>query len=254
MKVKISVVIITFNEELNIGRCLDSVKDIADEIVVVDSFSTDRTEAICKEYGVRFIKNKFDGHIEQKNFAAMQATNDHILSLDADEALSETLKQSIIHVKNNWQADGYCMNRIANYCGKWIRHSGWYPDTKNRLVDRRKGRWGGMNPHDRFIINNETNIVHLKGDILHYTYYSVDEHIIQVNKFSTIGAQSLHDKGIKSGWIKIFIKPISKFIRNYFLKAGFLDGYSGYIICRITAFETFLKYLKLKKLNEPKKI
>ena len=140
MQVKISVVIITFNEEKNIGRCLESIKDIADEIVVVDSFSNDKTEEICRKYKVNFIQNKFEGHIEQKNYAATHASYQHILALDADEALSEKLKKSIIETKKNWIAEGYSFNRLSNYCGKWIKHSGWYPDTKLRLVDRTKGK------------------------------------------------------------------------------------------------------------------
>lgn len=252
MEVKISVVIITLNEEKNIGRCLESVKGIADEIVVVDSFSTDKTEEICIAYGAKFIRHKFEGHIEQKNYAASQARYEHVLALDADEALSEELKQSIIKVKNDWQGDGYKMNRLANYCGKWIRHSGWYPDTKLRLVNRTKGSWGGNNPHDRFFLEKGAKIIQLKGDLLHYTYYTIEEHYIQINKFSTISANALYQKGIRSSYLKVWLKPIGKFIRNYIIKAGFLDGYYGFIICRITAFETYLKYLKLHNLWKKK--
>ena len=136
------VIIITLNEERNIGRCLESVNDIADEIVVVDSYSTDDTEKICKLYGVKFIQHRFDGHIEQKNWAINQAKYPHILSLDADEVLSPRLKASIKAVKENWEFDGYYFNRMTNYCGKWIRHSSWYPSRKLRLWDSRKGEWG----------------------------------------------------------------------------------------------------------------
>jgi len=138
---KLSVVIITLNEEKNIGRCLESVKDIADEIVIVDSFSTDRTEEICLRYNARFIKHEFVGHIEQKNWAIEQASYLHVLSLDADEELSERLKKSILEVKGNWKHDGYYFNRLTNYCGKWIRHTSWYPARKLRLWDRSKGKW-----------------------------------------------------------------------------------------------------------------
>jgi glycosyltransferase involved in cell wall biosynthesis len=127
---KISVVIITYNEEKDIGRCLDAVKDVADDIVVVDSFSTDRTEEICKEKGARFVQHKFEGHIQQKNWAITQARYPHVLSLDADEVVSERLQKEILKVKENWQADGYYFNRMTNYCGKWIKHCGWYPDRK----------------------------------------------------------------------------------------------------------------------------
>ena len=141
MKVKLSVVIITFNEERDIERCLKSVETVADEIVVVDSYSTDRTEEICKIYKARFIQHSFAGHIEQKNWAIGQASHPHILSLDSDEALDETLRQSILNAKENWQGAGYTMNRMTNYCGKWIRHCGWYPDQKLRLWESNKGRW-----------------------------------------------------------------------------------------------------------------
>ena len=170
----VSVVVITFNEEKNIARCLDSVKDIADEIVIVDSFSKDRTKEICLSYGAKFIEHKFDGHIEQKNFAITQAKYPHILSLDADEALDEQLKKSILTAKENFILDGYYMNRLTNYCGHWVRHSGWYPDTKLRLWDSRKGHWAGINPHDKYeLTSGDSNTGKLNGDILHYSYYSV---------------------------------------------------------------------------------
>src|ERR1041385_5289202 len=131
--IQLSVVIITYNEEKNIVRCLDSIREIADDIVVVDSFSTDKTEMICKEKGVRFIQHKFEGHIEQKNWAITQAKFPFVLSLDADEAPDEELKKEILKVKADANYDGYKMNRLTNYCGKWIRHCGWYPDTKLRI-------------------------------------------------------------------------------------------------------------------------
>ena len=165
MTVSLSVVIITFNEERNIGRCLESVMGLAEEIIVVDSFSTDNTREICEQYGVRFLENEFHGHIEQKNWAKEQAKFDYILSLDADEALDQELYREIMEVKQNWQGDAYKMNRLTNYCGKWIHHSGWYPDTKLRLFDRKKGDWGGNNPHDKFIMESDSNILYLKGDI-----------------------------------------------------------------------------------------
>ena len=137
--VKISAVIITYNEERNIGSCLDSVKAVADEIVVVDSYSTDKTQEICSRMNVKFLQHHFEGHIEQKNYAVSCVQYGHVLSLDADEILSEKLKQSIIAAKQNWRFDGYSFNRSTNYCGNWIRHSGWYPDTKLRLWNRTKG-------------------------------------------------------------------------------------------------------------------
>jgi glycosyltransferase involved in cell wall biosynthesis len=248
--IQLSVVIITFNEEKNIGRCLDSVKDIADEVVIVDSFSTDKTEEICRSKGAHLVQHKFDGHIEQKNWAITQAKFPYVLSLDADEALSDELKKSILAVKNNWTKDGYYMNRLTNYCGKWIHHSGWYPDRKLRLWDSRKGKWGGINPHDKYEMSEGDKATgFLRGDILHYSYYSVEDHYKQVEKFSGISAMALQKQNSKISYPMVFLKTGFKFFRNYFLKLGFLDGKYGFIVCKISARETYLKYLKLYHLN-----
>jgi glycosyltransferase involved in cell wall biosynthesis len=246
---KLSVVIITFNEERNIGRCIGSVREVADEIVVVDSFSTDKTREICEKSGVKFIEHAFEGHIQQKNFAITQAKFPHQLSLDADEALSEDLKTEMLRIKNDWKFDGYRINRLTNYCGKWIHHCGWYPDTKLRLYDSAKGRWGGVNPHDKFELNPGSKVGFLKGDILHYSYYSVEEHIRQADKFSTIAAKELIGLGKSVSYFQIIINPVAKFIRNYILRLGFLDGFYGFIICRIAAHETFQKYSKARQIR-----
>lgn len=248
----ISVVIITFNEEQNIQRCLDSVKAIADEIVVVDSFSNDRTEEICRNNDVHFVQHKFEGHIQQKNYSLTQARYDIVLSIDADEALSPQLNESILQVKNHWDADGYTMNRLTNFCGKWIKHCSWYPDAKLRLWNKNLGTWGGTNPHDKFIMSKDAKIKHLKGDLLHYSFYTIDQHINQINKFSSIKAEGLFRKGKKANCFKIIFSPIITFIRMYFVRLGFLDGYYGYVICRNSAHSNFLKYAKLKSLYKNK--
>jgi glycosyltransferase involved in cell wall biosynthesis len=152
MKIKLSGVIITFNEELKIKQCIESLESVCDEILVVDSFSTDKTKEICETKNVKFICNKFLGHIEQKNFAKNSAKYDHIISLDADELLDEKAQKNILKLKENWAYNGYHFNRLNNYCGKWIKYGSWYPDEKLRLFDRRKGYWGGINPHDQFIL------------------------------------------------------------------------------------------------------
>ncbi|WMJ75440.1 glycosyltransferase family 2 protein [Cytophagaceae bacterium ABcell3] len=246
---EISVVIITYNEEGNIERCLKSVKAVADEIVVLDSFSTDRTEEICKKYGVKFFQHAFDGHIQQKNRAITYASYPHVLSLDADEALGETLTESILKVKKEWACDGYYMNRLTNYCGQWIRHSGWYPDRKLRLWDSRKGAWGGQNPHDKYELQTGCKTQVLKGDLLHYSYYSIEEHYAQVDKFSKIAAKVLYEEGKNVSLFFVYLKAVAKFIRNYFIKRGFLDGKMGFTVCRITAYETYLKYHRLRTMN-----
>ena len=247
---KLSVVIITYNEEKNIERCLQSVKEIADEIVVVDSYSQDKTPEICSQYPVNFIQHPFEGHIEQKNRARKQASYPFVLSLDADEAVSERLKQSILEVKQDPQHDGYYFNRLTNYCGKWIRHCGWYPDRKLRLWNRDMGQWTGINPHDRFEMENEASTAFLKGDLLHYSYYSIKGHIDQVNKFSDLGSQALFQKGKKSNLLKICFKPLWKFFKDYILQGGFRDGYYGFVISVISSHATFLKYVKIKELQK----
>lgn len=248
----LSAVIITFNEERNIGRCLESLLGVADDIVVVDSFSTDKTREICLSYGVRFESHTFDGYIEQKNYALTRAKYQLVLSLDADEALSDELRQSILRVKSNKLYDGYTMNRFTNYCGQWIRHSGWYPDRKLRLWTISKGRWGGINPHDKVIMDKGTSVSHLKGDILHYSYYTREEHDRQMERFSDIAAKALFDKGIKSSCLKLSINPFWRFIKAYFIKTGFLDGKNGFIISRSSARVTYLKYKKLRRLYAEK--
>ncbi|MDI1356282.1 MAG: glycosyltransferase family 2 protein [bacterium] len=247
--IKLSVVIITFNEEKNIERCLLSVKEVADEIVVLDSFSKDATQAICEKYGAKFFAHKFDGHIEQKNRAITYATFPHILSLDADEALDATLIASIKAVKNNFEKDGYYMNRLTNYCGHWVRHCGWYPDKKLRLADSRKGQWTGTNPHDKYeLLEGDGNTGHLKGDLLHYSYYSVEDHYKQVEYFTNIASKAYFEKGKKAKSYKLVINPISKFISHYLVNLGFLDGKAGFLISKISAYATWLKYKKLRDL------
>lgn len=251
---QLSVVIITFNEEKNIERCLRSVVEIADEIIVVDSFSTDNTETICRGYEkLKFYKQSFLGYIEQKNKALEFASNPYVLSLDADEALSEELQQSILKAKEGWSYDGYRFNRLNNYCGIWIRHTDWYPDRKLRIFDKRKGTWAGDNPHDQYILPLESKIGYLKGDILHYSYESISQHIIQQNKFSNIAAQVLFERGKKVSILGVVFKPIWTFLRNFFIKLGFLDGFYGFVVCSVSAFYTFMKYAKLYHLyNEDK--
>jgi len=144
MGVRISAVIISLNEERNIGRCLDSLKDVADEIVVVDSYSSDRTEEICRSHHTVFIRHRFVGYIEQVNWAILQASSPYVLCLDADEALTDQLKASILQVKDKWTHDGFYFNRLTSFCGKWIRHTSWYPARKMRLFDSRKGSFEGV--------------------------------------------------------------------------------------------------------------
>jgi len=248
------VAIITYNEENNIGRCISSVLPIADEILVVDSFSTDKTEEIATSMGARFVKNPFAGHIEQKNYALKLSTHDYVLSLDADEALSPELLEHIKFVKNNIQFNGYRFNRLTNYNGHWVRHSGWYPDTKLRLVKKDKALWGGENPHDILQMTGSDKVGFLKGDLLHYSYASISAHVEQTDKFTTIAARAAFKQGKRSSVFRIVTRPMFKFLRDYFFKRGFLDGRYGFIICCINSLYALLKYAKLHALQTGKEI
>ena len=247
---KLSAVIIANNEERDIGRCLDSLAPVSDEILVVDSYSTDRTREICESKGVRFEQHEFEGYIQQKNFAMKLASHDYIISLDADEALSGDLQKSILEIKNSWQEDGYYIRRLNYYCGKWLRHGGWYPDKKLRLWKKDQGKWGGLNPHDHLELIDASKTGTLKGNILHYTYYTVKEHMDQVNYFTDISSQQYFKIGRRSNLFLITLGPILKFLRDYVLKLGFLDGYYGFVAANISAHGNYLKYLKLKRLQD----
>jgi glycosyltransferase involved in cell wall biosynthesis len=246
---EISVVIITLNEERNIARCLASVKDIADDIVVVDSMSTDKTEEICRQFNVNFISRKWQGYADTKNFGNSQAKFDRVLSIDADEALSDELRESIKSIKVAQGPRFFRFNRLTNYCGKWIRHSGWYPDTKLRIFDRRKARWTGQ-IHEILETDNDVKTYFLKGDLHHYSYYSIHEHLERMNSFTDVASKELFEKGFKTGWFKIILKAKLKFLSAYFWRLGFLDGYYGFIVCAISAFATFIKYAKLRQLYQ----
>ena len=248
--IKISAVILTLNEERNILRCIESVKPLADEIIVMDSFSTDRTEEICRAAGVKFIQHKFAGYIEQKNWALDQAGFDYVLSLDADEEATAEMQQSVLAVKNNWQEDGYLFNRMTNYAGTWLKHGGVYPDRKLRLWNRTKGRWGGTNPHDEVKLSAGSKTRVLAGVLNHYSFDTPFDFYQQQEKFSTIAAKAMQSKGKKSSFGAALLRAHWRFLRDYFFKLGFLDGTAGYIVARTAAETTFSKYIKLAYLNK----
>ncbi len=261
---KISLTVITFNEEKNIARCLNSVLGLVDEIVIIDSFSTDKTKEICLDFAQKhaqkhtqelqfvFLENPFSGHIAQKNYAISKTNNSFILSLDADEALSDTLKANILAIKQNAATNSlatvYEMPRLTNYCGSWIKHTDWYPDKKIRLFDKNIAYWGGTDPHDSIIPDKNIALQTLKGDILHYSYYSIKQHIQQLDKFTDINAKEAFLRGKKASFMKIFGSPLLKFSSSYFVRLGFLDGYAGFLVCAISAFASFVKYIKLREL------
>jgi glycosyltransferase involved in cell wall biosynthesis len=244
MPVQLSVVIITLNEERNLGRCLASVKAIADEIVVVDSFSTDATREIAESNGARFIQRRFEGYVSQKNFADQQATYGHILSIDADEVLSPDLAREIEAIKNNWQQGGYYLNRLTNYCGTWVRHGGWYPDKKLRLYQREQGRWHGLLLHEEYRLNPGVASGRLAHDLLHYSFNSISDHLRQVDHFTTVASQEMRMKGRRPSLAPLVYKPVSKFLEMYVFKAGFRDGTAGFCIAVISSYAAFVKYAK----------
>jgi hypothetical protein len=172
-----------------------------------------------------------------------------VLSLDADEALDEELAKAILTEKNQFRFKAYSMNRCANYCGKYIRHGIWYPDPKVRLFDKRIASWGGINPHDKIELKEKITIKHLKGDILHFSYGSIEEHMVQSNNFTSISANSMYNRGQRSNWFKMICNPFWTFVNGYVIRLGFLDGYYGFVIAINSAHQTFLKYVKLYRIQ-----
>lgn len=246
---KISAVVITYNEERNIERCLNSLMGVADEIIVVDSFSTDRTGEICQKFGVNFVQHPFADFAAQKNFGNSLAEHAFILSLDADEALSETLRESILDWKKNSSIAVLQVNRITNYCGKWIKHGGWYPDAKYRLFDKSKARWAGEKVHEFLDIDSAATKGKLQGDLLHYSFYTIEQHLNTINKYSSLKAEINFEKGKKSSLFKILFAPAFKFLKIYVLKAAFRDGWRGFVIAKNSAYSDFLKHAKLRQME-----
>lgn len=245
----ISAVIITYNEEANIGRCVDSLQPIADEIIVVDCYSSDLTKQICESKNVTFVRNEFLGFAHQKNFAASLATCDYILSLDADEYLSDELTQSLLNLKKKeFKYDGYTMNRLSSYAGEWIRTCGWYPDTKLRLWKRGLGEWMGMGIHEKVEMKGDHTVIHLKGDLLHHAYDNITQFLEKIQRYSDIYAKE-HRHKIHSSGFKIFYKSAFAFIKSFVLKRGILDGYKGLLISVCNANFVFYKYSKLREVN-----
>ncbi|MCK9163094.1 MAG: glycosyltransferase family 2 protein [Bacteroidales bacterium] len=251
---QISATIISFNEEKNIERCLISLQGVVDEIIVVDSLSTDKTKDICLRYdNIKFYSKDWLGYSSQKNYANSLATYNTILSIDADEALSYELKQSILEIKGKYESISnpniiFSLKRLTNYCGSWIRHCGWYPDIKHRIFSKEVNWVGDI--HESLLYLPNTKIIMLKGDLFHYSYHTTSDHVLQVEKFTSLTSKEAFEKGKKSSLFGLWFKPKWKFFRDYILKAGILDGYAGYQVCKISAFATYLKNAKLKELNK----
>ena len=244
-KIGISAVIITKNEELNIGRCLDSLQGIADESIVVDSFSTDRTEEICRQYDIRFYQKEFADYSTSKNFGNTKAQYAYILSLDADEALSDDLRKAMIKAREHFEYDAYSMNRRTRYCGKWIKRCGWYPDRKIRLWKSGTAEWRGRIHEELDMVGKSCG--HLDGDILHYSYGSIGDHLKRIDHFTDLMADDLYMKKKKVGLVRLVINPAAKFMSKYIMQGGFLEGFHGLLISSLSAYYTFCKYAKLRE-------
>jgi len=244
----ISVCIITFNEQENIRACLESVK-WADEIVVVDSRSTDRTVEIAREYTDRVIARPWPGHVEQKTFALDQARCDWVLSIDADERVSPELAAQIKDILD--RADvaeiGFSMPRKTFYLGRWITHGGWYPNRKLRLVRRGKAIWKGINPHDHLYV--EGSVGRLTGDLHHYTYRDIAHHLETINQYTTVAAREMRARGQGHAVAHMLLNPIARFLKMYLLRLGFLDGLPGLVVAGMSSYYVFLKYAKLWELR-----
>ena len=250
----ISIVVITFNEAKNIARCLNSVKLIADEIIIIDSNSTDATELLCQQFNARFIKRSFTDYADQRNLAFELAKMDYLFFLDADEELSEQLIHAIQKLKDTgMDKDAYKINRFNNFCGKWIKHGMWYPERLVRMIKNGKGKWQGQ-IHETLQPIEGASLQLLKGDLLHYSYNNIDSLVSKLNNYTTLQAIEMQAMNKKATWFKLYINPIWAFINGYFMKLGFLDGWEGYVIHKSISYQTMIKYAKLRKLNQGKEI
>ncbi len=244
---KISATLVTLNEESNLARALESLR-CCDEIVVVDSGSHDRTTEIASRLGARVVDSEWRGYAAQKNFAAEQASHDWILSLDADEALSEALEAEIWEIKRNGpQADGYTIPRLAQYMGRWILHSGWYPDRKIRLYDRRQGRWVGEYVHESVKVDGR--LAHLKCNLLHYTCDSLSQHLKTMDRYTTLAAQEWVAQRQPTPLWRLLLTPPWAFLKTYFFQRGFQDGFEGLVIAFMAAVYVFVKYAKARSMS-----
>lgn len=244
---KISATIITYNEERNLPRAIESLR-CCDEILVVDSGSTDRTVELAQKFGARVLEADWRGYSGQKNYASDQAANDWVLSIDADEALSEDLEGEIWHLKKNGaEHDAYTVPRLAQYLGRWILHSGWYPDRKIRLFDRRRARWYGDYVHES--VQSTGRVGELQGNLLHYTCGSLSEHLKTMDRYTTLAAEEIVARKKPVGYRHLLLDPPWTFFRSYVLQRGFQDGIEGLAIAQMAALYTFLKYAKARFMS-----
>jgi glycosyltransferase involved in cell wall biosynthesis len=257
----ISAVIITYNEERIIARSIDSLKRVVDEVIIIDSFSTDRTIEICKEKGAVVLQNKFEGYKTQKHFAATKAKHEWILSIDADEVLSNELINSLLKWRKNHkysndlssqplQPVGYFVSRRTDYCGKWVNYGGWYPDKKLRFFNRNLGQWSGRNVHEFVKIKEGFSTSSLKGDLLHYSINEPAELLRKLFTYSEMGARFMNEEGRSTSFIEAIYRSAFRWLRQTIFQLGFLDGMLGLKIAKQNTLATFWKYRRLDFINK----
>ena len=251
-KLTLSVIVMTYNEEDNIERCLSSVAGLGDEILVLDSYSTDHTVDIAKSMGARIEQFPFDSYVQQKARMIQMANSNWVLSIDADEYLSNELRASIEAVRNEKGFDGYTSNRRNKIGEKWLNHGSWYPDRKIRLFDRRKVTIVGKDPHDIMQPIAGARIGHLKGDLMHLSDADITSRYNTINKHSIRAAEALLREGKSFSFLRIMFKPFIRFFTSYFIRLGFLDGYYGWIIAKSEAHYVWLREVKLWEMKRTK--
>ncbi len=252
---KITATIITFNEEANIRAACESVS-WANEILVVDSESTDRTREIAAECGARVIERAWPGFAPQKQFAADEAAHPWIFSLDADERVSEELKHSIedlLYTNEERLADGYLVARRSFYMGRWIRGGGWYPNYQLRLYKKSKGEWKGAHIHESVKMQEGTRVETLNGDILHYSIRDAEHHNRMIaERYAHMDARRMYEEKLRTTPLQIATAGSAAFLRSFILKGGFRDGLAGYAIARFAAHNAYLKHLLLWEMQNDK--
>lgn len=246
---KLSCIIVCYNEEQKIQATLESLRDVCDEILVVDSFSTDATVEICRRYTEQIIERSWNGYRDQKQYATEQAAHDWVLSLDADEELSPTLRAELLQWKEAGGNDcnGYLIPRVAFFMGRWIKHTTWYPDLQLRLFRKSRGRWEGGRVHEAFKVQGKSG--KFAGHLHHYTYSSISEYLEQLERFSSLAAEDYNDGGKKAGVRHLLIDPPLVFFKNYIIRRGLMDGIPGLVVSLLAAASTFFKYLKLWEIQ-----
>lgn len=243
----ISVTIIARDEADRIADAIRSV-DFADEVVVLDSGSRDETVSISRSLGAKVVETDWPGYVAQKNRALDQVRHEWVLSIDADERVSPELAESIRRVLSDGpQPDGFSVSRRQWYLGRWIRHSGWYPDRRVRLFRKSRCRWVGVDPHDRVEVGGR--VARLSGDLLHLPYRSLEDHLDTINRYSTLFARESRKLGRRARWWDLVFRPPLFFLKRYVLSLGFLDGFHGIIICGMGAFYTLCRWSKLFELQ-----